>query len=96
MMLVSALAAGHERRVAMAGVPMNCWDARIKVSDYLDGELPDRQAKVLEEHLSRCPTCPPLYAALVGIRDRLGAMRDPNKVVPPHLADRIARKIGKT
>jgi RNA polymerase sigma-70 factor (ECF subfamily) len=96
MMLVSSLASGHERRVAMAGVPMKCWDARIKVSDYLDGELPDREAKVLEEHLGRCPTCPPLYAALVGIRDRLGAMRDPNKVVPPHLADRIARRLDKS
>lgn len=95
MMLVSALASGHERRVAMAGVPMKCWDARIKVSDYLDGELPDREAKVLEEHLGRCPTCPPLYAALVGIRDQLSAMRDPDRVVPPHIADRIARKVSK-
>jgi RNA polymerase sigma-70 factor (ECF subfamily) len=94
MMLVSALATGHERSVAMAGVPLNCWDARVKVSDYLDGELPADDARVLEEHLRKCPTCPPLYAALVGIRARLGALRDPDKVVPPHLRERIAGKLA--
>lgn len=44
MMLVTALAAGAERRTAVKGVPMTCWDARLLVSDYLDDELdaPDR------------------------------------------------------
>jgi hypothetical protein len=37
--LVTALAAGHERRRQLKGVPMRCWDARKHISDYLDGTL---------------------------------------------------------
>ncbi|WP_407343747.1 sigma-70 family RNA polymerase sigma factor [Pengzhenrongella phosphoraccumulans] len=90
MMLVSALAQGSERRSALQGVPLPCWDARSKVSNYLDDELgvPDRA--LVERHLQVCPTCPPLYASLVGTRDALGALRDADTVIPPPLADRIA------
>lgn len=94
MMLVTALAAGHERRAALTGVPMRCWDARRKVSEYLDGELPAPERSALEEHLERCPTCPPLYACLVGVCERLGDMRDPDSVVPPDLAGRIQEVIA--
>ena len=89
MMLVTALAAGAERRRALAGVPPRCWDARRKVSDYLDGALRAPERAALERHLEICPTCPPLYGALVGVRDRLGRLRDPDSVVPPGLARRI-------
>ena len=44
MMLVSALAHGHERREALQGVPLRCWDARREVSDYMNGELSPRSA----------------------------------------------------
>jgi len=40
MMLVDALAQGRERRDALRGIPLRCWDARSKVSDYLDDGLP--------------------------------------------------------
>jgi RNA polymerase sigma-70 factor (ECF subfamily) len=90
MMLVSSLAAGAERREALKGVPMRCWDARAQVSDYLDGELAAPQRRLLEQHLTACPTCPPLYAGLVGAHTAMGALQDPDTVVPPSLADRIA------
>lgn len=89
MMLVSAMAAGHERRVATAGVPLRCWDARQHVSAYLDGELPASTATAVEAHLEGCPTCPPLYASLVSVRDAMGALRDSDAVVPDHVAERI-------
>lgn len=89
MMLVSALAAGHERRVATAGVPLRCWDARQHVSAYLDGELPQATATAVEAHLAGCPTCPPLYASLVSVRDAMGELRDPDAVVPDAVAERI-------
>ncbi|MDW8338137.1 MAG: sigma-70 family RNA polymerase sigma factor [Thermoleophilia bacterium] len=93
MALVSALARGAERREALAGVPLRCWDARRLVSDYLDGELAAKERRALERHLETCPTCPPLYTSLVGVRDALGALRDPDSVVPPGLAARIVERI---
>lgn len=89
MMLVSALAGSTERREALKGVPMRCWSARAKVGDYLDGELGSDERAVLERHLGQCPTCPPLYAGLVGVREALGRLRDPDSVVPAELAARL-------
>ena len=97
MMLVSALAAGAERRVATRGVPMRCWDARRRVSDYLDGALPAGEVRLVEAHLGVCPTCPPLYASLVGATDALARsahLRDPDSVVRPAVVERILRAAG--
>jgi RNA polymerase sigma-70 factor (ECF subfamily) len=88
-MLVSHLARGTERRAALAGVPLRCWDARARVGDYLDDELTRAERSALESHLGACPTCPALYAGLVGVRAGLGALRDPDTVVPPALAERL-------
>lgn len=90
MALVTALAEGHELRVDLMGVPLRCWDARRHVSNYLDGALQPDTARAVEAHLERCPTCPPLYAALVGVHDRLADMRDPDTVIPPALEEKIA------
>lgn len=89
MALVTALAEGHERRRRLEGVPMRCWDARQHVSDYLDGTLEAAIAHLVESHLEVCPTCPPLYAALVGAHQQLGTLRDADAVVPPELDARI-------
>lgn len=94
MMLVTALAEGAEGRRATPGVPMRCWDARSRVSDYLDDELAAGDRLLIESHLEGCPTCPPLYAGLVGARSALSARRDPDTVVPPELAARIATLLG--
>jgi RNA polymerase sigma-70 factor (ECF subfamily) len=90
MMLTSALAAGAERRRALEGVPMRCWDARSLVSDYIDSQLSADQRSAVEAHLADCPTCPPLYAALVGTLEGVSALRDIDAVVPPALAERVA------
>jgi RNA polymerase sigma-70 factor (ECF subfamily) len=93
MMLVTALASGAERRAALRGVPLRCWEARGRVSDYLDGELDQTEAALVERHLQSCPTCPPLYASLVGVQARLGGLRDLDTVVPPGLAERIQERL---
>lgn len=87
MMLVSELSGDDHGW--MSGVPMRCWDARRLVSDYLDDDLTVRDRGLLELHLQGCPTCPPLYAGLVGVRAALGARRDPDDAVPTPLAERI-------
>jgi RNA polymerase sigma-70 factor (ECF subfamily) len=94
MALVTALASGHERRVALHGVPLRCWDARAQVSDYLDGELDAHVALDVEKHLETCPTCPPLYAALVGVTGVVAGLRDRDDVVDPQLASRIREQLG--
>ena len=89
MALVTALASSAERREALAGVPLRCWDARQHISDYLDGELEPRTAEQVEVHLRSCPTCPPLYAALAGVHGQLGKLRDPDSVIPSAIVDRL-------
>lgn len=93
MALVTALAEGHERRKQLEGVPMRCWDARKHVSDYLDGALDEKTAHLVESHLETCPTCPPLYAALVDAHDSLGDLRDPDTVIPPEIEASIRSAI---
>ncbi len=88
-LLVSLLADDEQRRRAASGVPLRCWQARSKVDDYLDGELSPAQRSALERHLEGCPTCPGLYAGIVGVTEALGRLRDPDSVVPPALAARI-------
>ena len=89
MMLVDALAEGHERRILLKEVPMRCWDARKHVSDYLDGVLEQAKASMVESHLEACPTCPPLYAALVDAHTGLSGHRDPDSVIPDDVRSRI-------
>jgi RNA polymerase sigma-70 factor (ECF subfamily) len=89
MMLVDELAAHADRHAELKGVPMRCWAVREKVTDYLDDELSPLERTTLERHLGWCPTCPPLFAGLVGARDGLGRLRDPDSVITPELATRL-------
>ena len=89
MMLVSALAEDDAKRRASLEQPLRCWKARRHVSGYLDGELDAGTKAAVEEHLAGCPTCPPLYAALVGVRASMDALRDPDSTVDEGLARRI-------
>lgn len=91
MMLVSALADDDAKHRASLDQPLRCWRARRHVSAYLDGELDDETRALVEGHLAACPTCPPLYAALVGVRTRLEGLRDPDSVVEKPLAERIRK-----
>lgn len=96
MMLVTELSQPMPH-LPPTGVPMRCWDARARVSDYLDSELSLRDQRILETHLATCPTCPPLYAGLVGVRDALGSRRDPDAVIPKRILDRLhAQPVGGT
>jgi RNA polymerase sigma-70 factor (ECF subfamily) len=95
MMLVSALAEGDPKRAASLAQPVRCWRARRHISSYLDGELDVPTRDVVEGHLATCPTCPPLYAGLVGVRDILGGLRDPDSVVEERIASRITARLGR-
>ena len=94
MMLVTALAEDDARRRASLDQPLRCWRARRHVSAYLDGELDPTTREAVEAHLEGCPTCPPLYASLVGVRATLGGLRDPDTVVEDAMADRISAHLA--
>ena len=94
MMLVSALAEDDARRRASLAQPMRCWKARRHVSGYLDGELDPATKHGVEDHLAACPTCPPLYASLVGVRATLGGLRDPDTVVEDKIAERVRDRLA--
>ncbi len=93
MQLVSALAEDDGRRQASLAQPLRCWRARRHVSAYLDDELGTDDRAAVEEHLAGCPTCPPLYASLVGVRASLGGLRDPDTVVEAAMATRIIERL---
>ena len=92
MMLVSELAAPTSPPQTPE-LPLRCWDARSRVSDYMDDDLAGRDRLLLERHLQACPTCPPLYAGLVGVRAALGSRRDTDEAVPAGLAERIRERL---
>jgi RNA polymerase sigma-70 factor (ECF subfamily) len=93
MMLVHALAEDDAKRRASLEQPMRCWRARRLVSAYMDDELESDPRAAVEQHLASCPTCPPLYASLVGIRAALGGLRDPDSVVEEETARRILARV---
>ncbi len=95
MMLVNALAEDDARRQASLAQPMHCWRARRHVSAYLDGELDEAMKATVEHHLESCPTCPPLYASLVGVRSTLSGLRDPDTVVEDAIAGRIRARLAR-
>jgi RNA polymerase sigma-70 factor (ECF subfamily) len=95
MMMVSALAEGDERRLASLAQPLRCWRARQHVSAYLDAELDPDTRSAVEGHLETCPTCPPLYAGLVGVKASLGGLRDPDSVVEDAIAGRIREHLDE-
>ena len=73
---------------------MRCWDARQHISDYLDGALDRDLAITVEAHLKTCPTCPPLYAALVDAQETMSTIRDADSVIPPELDARLREVIA--
>jgi RNA polymerase sigma-70 factor (ECF subfamily) len=93
MMLVSALSSSDGRREASLAQPLRCWQARRHVSAYLDGELDETTKSMVEGHLAGCPTCPPLYTSLVGVRATMGDLRDTDAVVEDAIARRIRQHL---
>ena len=93
MILVSVLAQDDAKRRASLAQPMRCWQARRRVSAYLDAELEADEATAVESHLAGCPTCPPLYAALVGVQAAVEGLRDPDSVVEAAMAERVRQHL---
>ena len=94
MMLVSAHGARARSDGSTANVPLRCWDARKHVSATTWTGTPAATATAVK-HLASCPTCPPLYASLVSVRDAMaGGLQDPDTVIPRAVGPRIPADCG--
>ncbi|HYH82545.1 MAG TPA: anti-sigma factor [Longimicrobium sp.] len=65
------------------------WTDRL--SEYLDGELPDGERLALEEHLSGCPACRTTLEQLRAVTVRAAALKDRDP--GPQVWREIARRI---
>ena len=70
---------------------MTCEQARARLGELVDGELPAELATELREHVAGCPDCRAEYESL----ERLAAAlaRPPKAAVPPDLWQAIERRL---
>jgi RNA polymerase sigma-70 factor, ECF subfamily len=75
MMIVTSLAAGAERSIPYRRKGgSQCPEIRRDFTAYLHGSLKSKARVSVERHLRHCPTCPPLYAAVLATRDKLASL----------------------
>ncbi|MBP6963919.1 MAG: zf-HC2 domain-containing protein [Armatimonadetes bacterium] len=55
---------------------MRCKNAKILISAALDGELSEREQRILEEHLARCADCAAERTSSANLRDVMAAWAD--------------------
>jgi len=94
MMLLTALKSVDVSKLSTDTGSLSCWESRQMISDYLDDSLAQRQRNALEQHLSSCTTCPPLYRSLVGLRRVLGDLCEGDDDVPSEIRDRVLAKLS--
>jgi anti-sigma factor RsiW len=63
------------------------------ISAYLDGELSDKEADAIQEHISCCFSCQEEYASLHATKAFLA--RAPRRAMPPELATQLIRKLSQ-
>lgn len=62
-----------------------------RLSAYLDGELPAREERAVEEHVAGCPSC---RAELDGLRAVVHRLQDLQRATPPAaLGSEVARRV---
>lgn len=61
------------------------------LSDYIDGELRERERERVEEHVGMCPQCRRVLATLRKTVAGLGSLMSPSP--PPGLADSVIGRL---
>src|SRR5438270_7605836 len=67
---------------------MNCWTAKRRSADYVDGELRAGERWRLESHLSRCASCAVRVDQTRSLRSALASLPEP--VLPIELRTALA------
>ena len=73
---------------------MRCYDAKKRLSAYLDGELDERRRVALEDHLRRCNRC---AAELGRSREQWEELADigPAPSIPPDLWGHVSQAVDE-
>ena len=69
---------------------MNCQDYEQQISAMLDGELPEAECEMLQEHLRTCEACAAVYRSFAGLS---AVMQDLDAEPPADLSARILEQI---
>ncbi|MCL6520364.1 MAG: zf-HC2 domain-containing protein [Armatimonadetes bacterium] len=72
---------------------MRCKKARILASAAIDGELSEREKRLLEQHFAECPACREEHTTLVALRKTMALWED--KEPSPWLAENFAHKLER-
>ena len=70
---------------------MNCQEMRERISMRLDGELDQREARLLEEHLRVCTSCQEYEESLIEISGKMKLWKD--EKTPANLQEKLLQRI---
>ncbi len=59
----------------MSSTKIDCVEARILITGYVDDEITDQQKRVLFAHLESCRTCQETYDSFVQLKKETGEMK---------------------
>jgi anti-sigma factor RsiW len=71
----------------MAGEDLACIEVVEIITDYLEGALPDRERRRLEQHIAACGACAQYLAQMRAVAGSLGGLRD--DAVPADLREAV-------
>lgn len=71
---------------------MNCKTAQIKISALIDGQLAEREAQKVREHIRTCRQCNGVYQSFVQLQQTIHS-RIESKPAPAYIADRLQQRI---
>jgi len=71
---------------------MECFDARRKLSEYIDGMLSQVHASEVKDHLDHCPDCTEEYQALRRIITHMNQMEHVDE--PAHFIEKVHHRLG--
>jgi len=72
---------------------MDCQIYQKEISGLLDGELDDKSAKRLKEHLAVCPTCSAIHERMKALGDNLKAVQASKP--SPALAEKVKAAVAR-
>ncbi len=66
---------------------LSCEEIFARLSEYLDGELDERESAILEEHMKDCPPCVDFMRSLENTVSLVG------EAAPPKMPDELKQAI---